>query len=190
MIVWRLMGWFLLVVAFVFTAAEATVHGMLDEFGVVSSFRVLQVLAPEYLASLQAAVEGYLHPLAWDPLLRALMQLPGWILLGGPGVFLIWYFRDRTPSEFELPEDYPHTTYEDIVAAAEEADYDDIGLPSKYRDLADYDPTEPFVEGAPDYLADAGHADDLAAAKSPEKLDVMSVLRKLPRSAKEGDGKD
>jgi hypothetical protein len=181
MVIWRVMGWCLLIAAFVFTAGEAVVHGVLSEYGIVSSVRVLEVLAPEFLAALQTAVAANLHPLAWDPLLISLLQLPGWILLGGPGVILAWYFRNRTAATSELPEDYPHTTYEDIVAAAEEADYDDIGLPSKYRDLDDYDPTGRFVDGAPDYLAAGSRAEDLAATETPGKLDVMSVIRNLPR---------
>lgn len=190
MIAWRIIGWCLLVMAFIFTAAEAVVHGMLGEYGVVASSRVLEVLAPDTLANMKAAIAENISPIVWDPFMLSLLQLPGWILLGGPGVFLVWYFRDRTPSDFEMPDDYPHTTYEDIVAAAEEADYDDIGLPSKYRDLADYDPSRPIDDSHPELSIDAVRADDLAALESPKKLDVMSVVRSLPRPGNDGGGKD
>ena len=181
MIVWRFAGWSLLVAAFVFTAAEAMVHGILREYGIVAASRVLETLEPEFLAAFEAAVSGNLHPLLWDPVLLSLMQLPGWLLLGAPGVFLIWYFRDRSQDDFDFPEDYPHTTYEDIVAAAEEADYDDVGLPSKYRDLADYDPTAPYLEGAPEHPLEASRQDDLSQVETPELLDVARVVQNLPK---------
>ena len=188
MFVLRITGWCLLIMAFVFTAAEAVVHGMLGEYGVVASSRVLEVLAPDSLADMKAAIAENISPIVWDPFMLSLLQLPGWILLGGPGVFLVWYFRDHTPSDFEMPDDYPHTTYEDIAAAAEEADYDDIGLPSKYRDLADYDPTGQIDDSAPGYLTDAARADNLAAVERPKKIDVMSVVRNLPRPGSDRDG--
>ena len=191
MFLWRIPGWCLLVMAFVFTAAEAVVHGMLNKFGIVAASKVMEILAPDTLAGMKAAITENISPLVWDPFMLTLLQLPGWILLGGPGVFLVWFFRDRTPGDFELPDDYPHTTYEDILAAAEEADYDDIGLPSKYRDLADYDPTEKMDDSVPGYLADASRADDLTAVEAPNKLDVMSVVRNLPRPGNDsGGGKD
>ena len=187
MILWRITGWCILVMAFVFTAAEAVVHGMLSEYGIVAASKVLAVLAPDTLADMKEAVTENMSPLVWDPFMLTLLQLPGWILLGGPGVFLVWYFRDRTPGDSEIPDDYPHTTYEDIVAAAEEADYDDIGLPSKYRDLDDYDPTGQIDDSQPGYLTDAARADDLAV-QSPKKFDVMSVVRNLPRPGSDRDG--
>jgi len=187
MILWRITGWCILVMAFVFTAAEAVVHGMLSEYGIVAASKVLAVLAPDTLADMKEAVTENMSPLVWDPFMLTLLQLPGWILLGGPGVFLVWYFRDRTPGDSEIPDDYPHTTYEDIVAAAEEADYDDIGLPSKYRDLDDYDPTGQIDDSRPGYLTDAARADDLAV-QSPKKFDVMSVVRNLPRPGSDRDG--
>lgn len=191
MILWRIIGWSLLVMAFVFTAAEAVVHGILNQFGIVAASKVLEILAPDTLADMKAAIVENIGPLVWDPFMLTLLQLPGWILLGGPGVFLVWYFRDRSPGDFELPDDYPHTTYEDILAAAEEADYDDIGLPSKYRDLADYDPTEKMDDIQPGYLTDAARANKAAAMEAPKKLDVMSVVRNLSRRpGNDSGGKD
>jgi hypothetical protein len=187
MVIWRITGWCLLVMTFVFTAAEAVVHGILSEYGIVAASKVLEVLAPDTLTEMKAAITENISPIAWDPFMLTLLQLPGWILLGGPGVFLVWYFRDRTPGDFEMPEDYPHTTYEDILAAAEEADYDDIGLPSKYRDLADYDPTGTYDDGAPEFLSDAARTDDLARMESPKRIDVMSVVRSLPRPGSDRD---
>ena len=194
MIVWRIAGWSLLVVAFVFTAAEAMVHAILNEYGIVAASRVLETLEPEFLAAFEATVANNLHPLLWDPVLLSLMQLPGWLLIGAPGVFLIWYFRDRSPSAFDLPENFPHTTYEDIIAAAEEAEYDDVGLPSKYRDLADYDPTAPYLDGPPDHLPEISRQDDLSQVDTPEMLDVARVVENLPKfgqpSGRSGEGSD
>jgi hypothetical protein len=196
MLLWRFFGWGLLVVAFVFTAAEAVAHGVVGEYGIMAASRVLDILAPEVLVSLKTLVAENIHPLAWDPLLVSLMKLPGWLLLGGPGVFLIWFFRDRSADAFETADDYPYTSYEDILAAAEEADRDDIGLPSKYRDLDDYDPNEHAVELPPEYLNNQTETDQFAAMGSPEEsseelpkeLDVAAIMRNLKKPDNDDPG--
>jgi len=68
------------------------------------------------------------------------LALPGWLLAGAPGAALVWHYRSRVEESDPLEDSLPLTTYEEIVAAAREADEDDIGLPSKYRDLDEYDP--------------------------------------------------
>jgi hypothetical protein len=144
------LGWLLLGAAFLAAGAESAAQAMTQEWGFMAASDVLRVLTPRLFDALELTVS----PIAWDFIVLPLLALPGWLLLGVPGALLAW--RYRTPIEIgeEGDEDFPHTTYEEIVAAAEEADKDDIGLPSKYRDLAEYDPSVAPGEDQGELFAD------------------------------------
>ena len=43
----------------------------------------------------QAAIERYVHPFLWDPLILSLLQLPTWIVFGVLGLLLYWCGRRR-----------------------------------------------------------------------------------------------
>jgi hypothetical protein len=70
------------------------------------------------------------------------LSLPGWLILGLPGIFLVWKFQKYSP---DTREDVLISSYDDIVAAAEEFNEhaDDITdlIPSKYGTMDDFDPT-------------------------------------------------
>ncbi|NQV58002.1 MAG: hypothetical protein HQ503_19230 [Rhodospirillales bacterium] len=163
--IWRFIGWTFLAVAFVFTAAEAIAHAFAREYGVMSAYRVLEILSPEKLERMADFISFQIHPMAWDPVATSLMVLPGWLLFGIPGGLLAWKCRPKMEGD-DLPDDYPHTTYEDILAAAEEADDYDTGLPSKYRDMDDFDPTISQAAEAP-------------GEDAQRPLDVEQVLKDL-----------
>lgn len=138
----RLVGWSLLVGAFIFAAAEVAAQGISGNFGILGAVEVLDILAPDFLDWLIILVRDGIHPLVWDPLLISLMALPGWLLMGGPGVVFVWKFR-KLPIGGEEKE-LPFSTFEDIAAAAEEeAKYYSEEL-SKYSAFSDYDPTDSF----------------------------------------------
>ena len=133
---WRFLGWTLLVAAFVAAAAERAALSLAQDWGVMAASDVLRVLYPRTLESLQNAMA----PFAWNYIVLPVLALPGWLLAGAPGAALVWHYRSRVEESDPLEDSLPLTTYEEIVAAAREADEDDIGLPSKYRDLDEYDP--------------------------------------------------
>jgi len=137
----RLIGWILLVSAFVFAAAEVAAQGVAGEFGILGAVDVLDILAPDLLDRLVLAVRDGIHPFAWDPVLLTLMALPGWLITGVPGAALAWKFR-TPPIGGEEDDNLPYTTYEDIVAAAEEEQGLQSEEPSKYKDLHEFDPTD------------------------------------------------
>jgi hypothetical protein len=52
-------------------------------------------LAPGSLEAAQAAVQRYTHPLLWDPVIRRVLLLPAWLVLGVLGVLLAYLGRRR-----------------------------------------------------------------------------------------------
>ena len=136
----RSLGWGLLVAAFLAAGAESAAQVIANQWGLMPASDVLRVLYPHVFASLQSAVA----PFAWDYIVLPLLTLPGWILAGAPGAALAWRYRMQSdPVDLDDDGEFPRTTYEQVVASAREADEQDIGLPSKYRDLGEYDPTNP-----------------------------------------------
>ena len=136
----RSLGWGLLVAAFLAAGAESAAQVIANQWGLMAASDVLRVLYPHVFASMQGAVA----PFAWEYIVLPVLTLPGWILMGAPGAALAWRYRlESDPVALEDDGEFPHTTYEEIVASAREADEQDIGLPSKYRDLGEYDPSNP-----------------------------------------------
>lgn len=167
-----LLGWSLLAAAFVAAAAETAAQGVAREWGTMAAADVLMVLVPDLFDAIRDGVDELLNPLIWDYVVLPLLALPGWLLLGVPGVVLVWrYWPAGDPLEGNL-DAYPQATYEDIVAAAREADEEDIGIPSKYRDLEEYDPTK--------FPSDEGGADPTHDPLYLEQADVVLPARHIP----------
>ena len=141
----KIIGWALLIGAFVFAGAETAVQGIAVSqgggFGHKSAYTVLSTLLPDFLTALRIFTEKNLSPALWDPVITGILVLPGWLTLGVPGIFLAWKCRDLPLGGVDSDDDIMLTTsYEDIMAAAEEADEYGVSPPSKYKDLDDFDP--------------------------------------------------
>ena len=149
--------------ALLFAAAETAAQAMSGEFGIMSAARVVEILAPEYFYQFR------------KPMGLLLFKLPGWFLFGAPGVTLAWKFR-AIPLGGEEPDgETVHTTYEDIVAAAEEAEEWISNRPSKYVHLEDFDPTNPLLEEdglAPYQLLESDAIDDARAIHEGLKTEI------------------
>lgn len=168
-------GWLLLGAAFLAAGAESAAQAMAQEWGFMAASDVMRVLTPHLFDAMESAIT----PIAWDLIVLPLLALPGWLLLGLPGAVLAWRYRTPIDIAEDGDEDFPHTTYEEIVAAAEEADKDDIGLPSKYRDLAEYDPSQ-----APgDDQGEVFHDPD-----DRERADIVPPARFIAPAANDGSG--
>src|SRR5262245_32295444 len=127
----RLLGWGLLGAAFLAASLETAAQSMTGTWGMMSAREVFALMAPDLFDAFRDGVDEYLAPAVWDYALLPLMILPGWLLLAVPGGVLVW-LGQPTPDPDSI-DSFPQATYEEIVAAAKEADEDDVGIPSKYR---------------------------------------------------------
>ena len=146
----RRLGWLLVIGAFVLAATENAARGLSGDtgvLGILSAEKVLEVLAPDVFAALAYYVSEYTHPLFWDPLLLWLLVFPSWLITGVPGAILVWKCRKIPLGGEPKKEDLAYTSYEDVLAAAKEADFDNPGESSKYKDLDEYDPLHPPYDG-------------------------------------------
>ena len=182
----RNIGVLLLVGAFVFAAAGNAARGLSGEsvfFGILGAKQVLEILAPTFLSSIAGFIQNFLHPLIWDPFLLGILALPGWFLIGLPGAMLVWKYRQIPVGGEATKEELAYNTYEDVLAAAKEAELENSEEPSKYRPLQEYDPLNP-----PDdrvqysaFIEQPGGASDLADFRNeiidmPSDADVSSEL--------------
>ena len=182
----RNIGVLLLVGAFVFAAAGNAARGLSGEsgfFGILGTKQVLEILAPTFLSSIAGFIQNYLHPLIWDPFLLGILALPGWFLIGLPGAMLVWKYRQIPVGGEATKEELAYNTYEDVLAAAKEAELENSEEPSKYKPLQEYDPLNP-----PDdriqydaFLEQPGGASDLADFRNkiinmPSDTDIPSEV--------------
>ncbi len=124
------LGWVFLVLAFAAAAAEAIPRAMPGGDGVfISAYDLWYAAWPGSLVVTQIQVEK-LSPALWDPVIVGVLALPGWLLFGGPGVFLVWFcrpFKQMTKQELEdlqKQEESLHL-FERLSREAEEAGYTD-----------------------------------------------------------------
>ncbi len=59
---------------------------------------------PPSLNLMQALVQRYLHPAAWDPVMVEVLQAPAWIVTGAIGIVLRLIFRRRRPRRIFGPK--------------------------------------------------------------------------------------
>jgi len=169
----RSLGWGLLVAAFLAAALETAAQGITREWGAMAARDVLAVLAPDLFEAFRDRVDSALHPAVWDYVILPLLFLPGWLLIGVPGGLLVWLFQPAPHPDDLAGDSFPQASYEEIVAAAREADEDDIGIPSKYRDLEEYDPSRQLSDEVADPSLDPLHL---------EQADVIPPARHIPSS--------
>ena len=182
----RNIGILLLVGAFVFAAAGNAARGLSGEsgiFGILGTKQVLEILAPTFLPFIAKFIQNHLHPIIWDPFLHGVLAFPGWFLIGLPGAMLVWKYRQIPVGGEATKEELVYNTYEDVLAAAKEAELENSKEPSKYKPLQEYDPLNP-----PDdriqydaFIEQPGGASDLADFRNeiidmPSDVDIPSEV--------------
>ncbi len=143
MVIGRFIGWVLIIMALGFAIAEISALGLSEQYGIMSAYSVLHTLVPGELILTRIIIGKALHPVIWDPFIKSLLWLPGWLLLGLPGIICIWKFRDLA-SEATSDDEAVDSSYEDILAAAEEFDKiveNEELAPSTYGKMDEFDPT-------------------------------------------------
>lgn len=86
-------GWVLLLGAFAISAAETVAHSQPGGAGWLLSTADLWLAVWPGSFILAENRLGALAPWVWDPVILGLLSLPGWALLGIPGLILTWTCR-------------------------------------------------------------------------------------------------
>jgi len=73
------------------TRTIATGNGIV----VTSALQYWTELAPTMLDTVKRTLSLKIHPLAWDGLLVPLLSLPGWLVLGGLALLILYFARKR-----------------------------------------------------------------------------------------------
>lgn len=124
------LGWVFLVLTFAAAAAEAIPRSMPGGGGgIISAYDLWYAAWPGSLIVAQIQVEK-LSPALWDPMIVGVLALPGWLLFGGPGAFLVWFcrpFKQMTEQELEdlKKQEESLLLFERLSREAEEAGYTD-----------------------------------------------------------------
>lgn len=180
MIVLYMLGWLFLAGAFLGAAAETVVRGRLETDAVfLTAHELWSALAPESLAIAQYMVERNLSPAIWDPLLVNLMTLPAWLILGIPGVLLVWFFRPPRKKADSDDDDIMEESLFLFDALAEEAgkegyhddlpvddglslNYESEGLTTNFESAGDTESWDPAAD-----QDDEGEYDSIDFPTSP-----------------------
>ncbi len=127
------LGWVLLFLAFVGAAGEAVPRSLPGGVGgsgwFVSAYDLWYAARPGSLVVTQIQVEK-ISPVLWDPVIVALLALPAWLLFGGPGALLAWFFRPHREITAEQREDLQKQEenlllFEKLTEEARAAGFDD-----------------------------------------------------------------
>lgn len=91
----RILGGLFILVATLALIAEAT-RAQLGVPGAPLTPLLVQLTesAPQFLRALERSTSS-IHPLLWDPVVKSILALPAWILLGSIGLILGWLGRRR-----------------------------------------------------------------------------------------------
>lgn len=126
------LGWALLIAAFLITATDPYLT-LLGDGGIwAPAHDVWYAYAPHSLIITQIRIEK-IAPALWDPVILSVLQVPGWLLFGIPGVALTWTCRPNKVMSDDVREEYERQK-ESLFVLDE--------LSREARKDEDYDPNE------------------------------------------------
>ena len=95
MIVGRIAGWLITLVAVLILGAELVGWLRTGEYRMISGGELWYDIQRSSLNIIQAVIQRYLHPTIWDPVLTAVLRAPAWVPFGILGMGLSWLCRKR-----------------------------------------------------------------------------------------------
>lgn len=95
MFIFRWLGTLLILFALVAFAMDGTKSLAENEIVLTPLGQHWHDLNAPSLVNAQAAVERYVAPFLWDPVMITILQWPTWAVLGVLGIFLFWIGRRR-----------------------------------------------------------------------------------------------
>ena len=97
MVVGRILGWILVAGALAVFGIELARFVETGTYRVIAAGKLWYDVHRSSLNLVQAVLQRYVDPLAWDAGVAPVLQLPAWAVLGLPGILLVWLCRSRTP---------------------------------------------------------------------------------------------
>lgn len=98
-------GWTLMICAFLITATDPYLT-LLGAGGMWAPLHeVWYAYSPGTMIITQIRIEK-IAPALWDPALVTILQVPGWLLFGGPGVALAWFCRPNKVMSPDVREEF------------------------------------------------------------------------------------
>lgn len=95
MFIFRWLGTLLILFALVAGAVDGTKSLAANDFVFTPLGQHWHDLNAPSLVNAQAAVERYVSPFLWDPVIFTMLQWPAWAVLGAFGFLFIWAGRRR-----------------------------------------------------------------------------------------------
>ena len=164
-----MIAFFLLGVVFVLAAFLAAAYETVAQFQVgvggmvLSAYDLCYTYWPGKLVVAQVLVERHLHPLVWDPVITAILHLPAWLILGAPGMTLLWNFRPARPGDpQDRLEEETLYLYDALAKQAREEGYDpsEDDMAPDHGPEGEFDGEDVTIGGSfEDYEGDLGMPD-------------------------------
>ncbi len=95
MIFIRIFGVWFLLASVITLVIDATRSLAINQMVITSLYQQWEEIHKDSLAAAKLSVQTHIHPIAWDPLLTALLSWPSWALFALIGVILLWLGRKR-----------------------------------------------------------------------------------------------
>ena len=93
--IFRLLGLLILALALI-TAVLDIARSIADSTMVITPLgKDWFDLSVNSLNQAQAAVQRYLHPVIWDPIIQTILQLPSWLVFTVLALFFLWIGRKK-----------------------------------------------------------------------------------------------
>ena len=94
MIIGRIVGWLLVLVALVVLVSDLIAWFDTGTLSAVAAGQLWFEISPTTLELVQPAIQRHVAAWLWDPIV-GLLTLPAALVLGAPGLLLVWACRNR-----------------------------------------------------------------------------------------------
>ena len=93
--IFRISGLFFLALAVVLMVLDLTRSISASEFVLTPAIQTWQSLSPQTLEASKTAIENWILPFAWDPMLLFILKLPTWAIMWVVAMLLLLFGQKR-----------------------------------------------------------------------------------------------
>jgi hypothetical protein len=99
MIIGRVIGWLLLIAAGITLVGDIIVWSQTGTWRLSAAGELWSKLDRNSLNLVQSAIQRYVSPKLWDPVIQTILQFYALLVLAIPGLLLLWVTRSREKRE-------------------------------------------------------------------------------------------